>query len=131
MLQYTNSTERLTRIAVIQKTHRHPNVASTTPPKTGPNVGPSIVPREKQAIGGPLMSTGYISAIIAPPSDIGPPPKSPARRRNPMSISKLLENAQARVESKNMTMQSRKRPRRPQISETGPITRGPKQKPRM
>lgn len=99
--------------------HLQPFASTRNPPQIGPNTGPSNGPIEKMAMAPPRFSTGMTSAIVPAPRLKQTAPKQPARKRNPISMPRLSETAQAIVKIRNPQLPAQYRGTRPYISLRG------------
>lgn len=72
------------RMAMIQKTQRHPRPVVMKPPTTGPTTGPSRGPIAKPAMAAPRFSWEIMSVMVPPPLVMGQEPKMPLKKRKTM-----------------------------------------------
>jgi hypothetical protein len=111
-------------IVKIQNTHLHPNFSTTTPPRSGPIVGPKRGPSRYH----PKMlarSCGvHISLIVPPPFAIPTLPKKPESVRTATSVATFGLNAVGICKSVKMLKQIRYSFLLPNVSESGASMRG-------
>lgn len=94
------------RITRSQKTHLQPAFCAMKPPMTGPRTGPRNIPVKRIDMTAPRLAGATWSAMLAPPTFMGPAPKQPAMKRKMMKLVMLGARAQPMVKPRCPTLET-------------------------
>ena len=109
--------------------HLHPFAMTANPPTGGPIAGPRNGASKNTALAAALDNGGHRSEFVPAPIARQPAPKAPAKKRQTKKEAKPCEKPAPKVNRREIGMVNMYASLRPNVSESGADTMGPKANP--